>query len=1031
MHDFTDSDLLAIEKTTQQVGAQIFERLRKHQPSVFQRQWWDDRVMDWAMREESVKVQAFRFVDVLPMLTSSRAIIGHLQEYFADIRHHLPAPVRMGLAVAKPGSIAGRVMAIAARRNAAGQAKRFIAGTDAAEVLAAVKRQRRLGRTFTLDVLGEAVISEAEADVYLDAYIRLIEDVAPRANAWPEIPQVDQGVSGPLPRMNVSVKLSALDSRFDPMDPVGTTRRVAGRLRTLLRTARQHQAFVNVDMESYKCKDLTIHIFKQIMSEDEFRDTGDVGIVIQCYLKDALRDLAGLRDWAIERGKPVWVRLVKGAYWDYETTHAIATGWPVPVFQQKWQSDAQFERATRFVMRNFEHLRPALGSHNMRSIACAIATAKHLGLSDHAFEIQMLYGMGDPEKQVLTDMGHRLRVYMPYGQLIPGMAYLVRRLLENTSNDSFLRASFSENLSSETLLADPFKQSPLFGTIDSRIAMQEAAMQETTMENRTMQAAAPRTRSSDADPFAPVYQCEPPTDFAIEANRQAMQTALEQVAAQLGQSYPLRIGGKSIETEGKVESTNPSKTCQVVGIAASATAEHANQAIAAASAALRGWAAIDVKERADLLRRAADEMRRRRFELSAWMTYECGKPWRESDGDVAEAIDFCEYYAAGAETMYSVQGVDVPGENNRFEYLPRGVVGVISPWNFPLAILTGMVTAALATGNTVVMKPAGQSPVIAAKLMEIFDAVGFPPGVINYLPGPGSVAGAAMVDHPDVALIAFTGSREVGLAINARAAEVSTSGTTMVKRVIAEMGGKNAIIVDDDADLDEAVLGVAQSAFGFQGQKCSACSRCIVLDSAYDAFLPRLVEATRSLHVGPADDPASQMGPVIDALSLAKIHEAIETGRSEGRLAIGVDVGELAEQGHFVGPHIFADVKPDAKIAQQEIFGPVLAVIRVADLDEALRVANDTDYALTGGIFSRSPVNLDRVRRELMVGNIYINRPITGALVSRQPFGGFKMSGIGSKAGGPDYLYQFVVPRTITENTMRRGFAPPSSGEAS
>ncbi len=350
---------------------------------------------------------------------------------------------------------------------------------------------------------------------------------------------------------------------------------------------------------------------------------------------------------------------------------------------------------------------------------------------------------------------------------------------------------------------------------------------------------------------------------------------------------------------------------------------------------------------------------------------------------------------------------------------------VIAPWNFPLAILAGMTTAALVTGNTVVMKPAEQSPIVAARLMEIFRNVGLPEGVLNYLPGPGETAGAMLVEHPDVALIAFTGSRSVGLAINRRAAEVSASGTAQVKRVIAEMGGKNAIVIDDDADLDEAVLAVVKSAFGYQGQKCSACSRAIVIDTVHDAFLHRLVEATRSLKLGPAEDPATSVGPLIDAESVERVRKYIELGRKEGREALAVDAKTLAQEGCYVGPHIFADVPSTARLAQEEIFGPVLAVIRVRDLDEAIRVANGTEYALTGGIFSRSPAHLERAANELQVGNLYLNRGITGALVGRQPFGGFKLSGIGSQAGGRDYLLQFVVPRTVTENTLRRGFAPP------
>jgi RHH-type proline utilization regulon transcriptional repressor/proline dehydrogenase/delta 1-pyrroline-5-carboxylate dehydrogenase len=372
--------------------------------------------------------------------------------------------------------------------------------------------------------------------------------------------------------------------------------------------------------------------------------------------------------------------------------------------------------------------------------------------------------------------------------------------------------------------------------------------------------------------------------------------------------------------------------------------------------------------------------------------------------------------------------VHLPGEENDNLYEPRGVAVVIAPWNFPLAILCGMTTAALVTGNPVIIKPAEQSSVIGAKLMEILQEAGVPAGVANFLPGVGEEIGPTLISHPDVAMIAFTGSKGVGLHIN-REAATQGPGQDHVKRVLAEMGGKNAIIVDDDADLDEAVLGVAHSAFGYQGQKCSACSRAIIVGSIYEHFLDRLVEVTKSLKIAPAADPASTIGPVIDEEARKRILDFVARGKQESRLVYAGDLGGLEPQGFFVAPHIFADVAPTAVIAQEEIFGPVLAVMRAANLDEALQIANGVPYALTGGLYSRSPENIRRVRREFRVGNLYINRKITGALVHRQPFGGFKLSGIGSKAGGPDYLLQFLVPRTITENTMRRGFAPQASAD--
>lgn len=1009
--EFREADLAAIEAVTQEVGRSILARSLQRRPTPWDRRWWDDRIMSWAMQDESVKVQMFRFVDVLPMLTTREAVTRHLQEYFHDVKRHLPSAARLGLNLAAPNALAGRALAIAARRNVLAQARRFIAGTTADEVLAAAIRHRKMRRAFTVDLLGEAVTSQVEAQRYLDAYVDLIERIAPTVNRWPDEPQIDQGVLGELPRVNVSIKLSALDARFDAVDPRGTTRRVAEPLRTLLRTAREHRAFVNVDMESYATKDLTLEIFKSVLMEDEFRDCGDVGIVIQCYLKDAGRDLVALRDWARQREKPVWVRLVKGAYWDYETVHARATGWPVPVFEEKWQTDANFEEQTRFLFRNYEHLRPAVASHNVRSLAHAIAVARHIGLPPGGFELQMLYGMGDEEKQALVDLGYRLRVYMPYGELIPGMAYLVRRLLENTSNDSFLRSALAEDVAPETLLMNPH---------DVGESQRQSASQRTRATSRR----------EPAGSELPDFQNEPPTDFAVAENRRQMEQALEQVRGRLGQHEKLVIGGVREESDEHLDSINPSHRREVIGTVAMAGPEHVEAAVKAARQALPDWWARGAEGRAEVLRDAARQMRERRFELAAWIVLEAGKPWRDADADVAEAIDFCEYYALGALALESRRGVDVPGEENDLDYLPRGVAAVISPWNFPLAILTGMTAAALATGNTVVMKPAEQTPIVAARLMEILVEAGAPPGVVNYLPGRGEVAGAALVEHPDVALIAFTGSREVGMLINRRAAEVSASGCCrFVKRVIAEMGGKNAIVIDDDADLDEAVLGVIHSAFGYQGQKCSACSRVVVVESAYEPFVKRLVEAARSLQIGPAEDPGTQVGPVIDEAALAKIHDYIEIARGEGRELLAVDVGPLAEEGFYVGPHLFSEIAPRARLGQEEVFGPVLAIMKAADFDEAIQIVNDTDYALTAGVYSRSPGHLEQARREILVGNLYLNRPITGALVGRQPFGGFKMSGMGSKAGGPDYLLQFVVPRTVTENTMRRGFAPSVEGE--
>ena len=979
-----------VESRTREIGQQIFARPRESQDGAGRLDRW---MMDMGMRDERVKAELFRLVDVLPALSSSSQINRLLRQYMEPVSDRLPEVVRQIIGYLPEDGWLGARVGDAARWGVRRMARRFIAASHIDGAIDAVERLRRERLAFTIDLVGEAILSAAEAVRYQQQYLKLIEGLAAQAQTWPADELLDRDHRGrAVPRVNVSLKLSSLFSQFDPIDPAGTSEAVRARLRPILRLARESGAFVNIDMEQHAYKDATLRIFRDVLEESEFRDWADVGIAMQAYLKESGDDLEQLLRWTDRRGTSIWIRLVKGAYWDYETTIAAQNGWPVPVFAAKPQSDASFEALSDFLLDHHEVLRPAIASHNIRSLAHAIASAEARGIPPAAVEFQMLHGMAGPIGEALVEMNRRVRIYTPMGELLPGMAYLVRRLLENTSNESFLRAGFLEHVPEEQLLMNPVELIASLG--------------------RPKLAATSRA-----------FANEPLSDFSRADARGAMTQALADVGRQLGQSYPLVIGGRAVQTSGAIESVNPSHRRQIVGRTARATVDHANAAISSAKAAFPAWRATPPRQRADLLGRGGNILRRRRFELAAWEVYETAKQWREADADVAEAIDYCDYYAAEMVRLAEPLRRDVPGEENEYFYEPRGVAVTIAPWNFPLAILCGMTTAALVSGNTVVMKPAEQSPIIAAKLMEVFDEAGFPAGVVNFLPGVGEEIGPALINHPDVDVIAFTGSRAVGLEIQRQASQ-TPPGQDHVKRVITEMGGKNAAIVDETADLDEAVHGVVASAFGYSGQKCSACSRAIVLASVYDAFLSRLIEATRSLRIGAAEEPGAFVGPVIDAEARDRVLTMIAKGKQEARLAYGGDVAALAEEGFYVAPHIFADVAPNTVIAQEEIFGPVLAVIRATDLADALRIANGTAYALTGGLFSRSPANIERVRREFLVGNLYINRKITGALVDRQPFGGFKLSGVGSKAGGPDYLQQFMVPRVITENTLRRGFAP-------
>ena len=462
-----------------------------------------------------------------------------------------------------------------------------------------------------------------------------------------------------------------------------------------------------------------------------------------------------------------------------------------------------------------------------------------------------------------------------------------------------------------------------------------------------------------------------------------------------------------------------------MGLVAEAGIPEADRAVEAARAAFEKWSRRPIEERAQLLERVAEIMDRRRFELSALEVFEVGKAWAEADGDIREAIDFCLFYAQQMRERGRPRVTQhVLGEESYQHYWPLGVALVVAPWNFPMAILCGMVSAAVVTGNTVIMKPAEQSAVCGAMLMEIFEEAGMPPGVLNYLPGKGSVIGAHLVDHKEVYIIAFTGSREVGLRIWESAGQ-TRPGQRELKRVVCEMGGKNPVIIDSDADLDEAIVDSIYSAFGYQGQKCSALSRLIVLEENYDRVLERLLPAAASLRVGNPEAPGVTVGPVVDEAAYKRILEYIEIGKSEATLAY--QKSDLPAQGYFIPPTIFTNVHPRSRIAQEEIFGPVLSVIKVRDLDEAIEVANGTDFALTAGFFSRSPANIERAKAEVVAGNVYINRSCTGAVVGRHPFGGFKMSGGGTKAGGEDYLLHFLVPRVVTENIMRHGFAPEAT----
>ncbi|MEM6596715.1 MAG: L-glutamate gamma-semialdehyde dehydrogenase [Cyanobacteria bacterium P01_C01_bin.69] len=977
--------LLADSKEKRSLFSKVRDQLR-----------WDDKLLAWTMDNPGLRVQMFRLIDCLPALTTKTEIASHFQEYLGDASVELPQALKGLLNFADPSSMPAQVAATTLSGAVETLARKYIAGENIKQALKSIEQLRKQSMAFTMDLLGEAVVTEKEAEAYLNQYLELMEQLSEASKRWSKVSSVDLADGKSLANVQVSVKLTAFYSQFDALDAEGSEAKVGEHIRTLLRRAEELGVAVHFDMEQYRYKDATLAALKKLLLEEEFRDRSDIGITLQAYLRDSYQDLQGVIEWAKGRGMPVTVRLVKGAYWDQETITSRQNYWPTPVYNHKSSTDANFERMTRLLLENHEHVYAAIGSHNVRSQALAMAITQTLDIPARNVEFQVLYGMADNLATALVKQGHRVRVYCPYGDLIPGMAYLIRRLLENTANSSFLRQSLEDLPADESLAIPEWGEGD--GDGDEVV------------------------RSPIALPDAPVTRINisPDTDYAVAQERTAANEAISSVVQQLGKTYQPLIDGEYVSTEATVQSLNPSKPVQLVGTVGQVSVEQAEGAIAAAKAAFKGWSRTPAKERADIIRKAGDLLEARRHELNAWMMLEGGKPLHQADAEVSEAVDFCRYYADEMERLNTDVVYDVAGETDRYRYRPKGIVLVISPWNFPLAISTGMTVAALVTGNCTLLKPAAVTSVIAAKLTEILVEAGIPKGVFQYVPGRGSTVGAHMVQHKDVNMIVFTGSQEVGCQIYADAA-ILQPGQKHLKRVVAEMGGKNGIIVDESADLDQAVQGVVYSAFGYSGQKCSACSRVIVMASIYETFVARLVEATKSLNVGDAREPSTKVGPVIDAAAQKNIREYIAKGKEEATLALELP---SPEPGYFVGPVIFTDVDSQSTIAQEEIFGPVLSVMKANNFEEALEMANGTNYALTGGLYSRTPSHIDRAYNDFEVGNLYINRTITGAIVARQPFGGFKLSGVGSKAGGPDYLLQFLDPRTITENVQRQGFAP-------
>lgn len=987
-----------IEAAIAVMGAALWKRMQGEVPGIFNADFWQGKLMEWAMRDPEFRVDLFRFVDVLPTLQDRKQVYAHLKDYLLREGRALPPVLTMALKAAS-GGLTGFVAVEVIKRNLVKMAENFIVGETVEQAIKVLRKLNSEGLAFTADLLGEATLTLAEGDVYLQRYRELIERLAKETKQWNVNVLMRQSHFGSMPLANVSLKLSALDGRLDPVNIHGSVQRLVEKLKPLFLLARQNEIALNLDLETWALHDIAYGVFEALALDPELCDWPYLGIVVQAYLVEAPHDVQRLLTLAKKRGTPLSIRLVKGAYWDYEVALSQQRGHACPVLQGKALVDAQYEELTRTLLDEVNHFLPAFGSHNMRSIVHAMAYAEARGIPKQAFEVQMLFGMAEPERVSLRERGYRVRIYAPVGDLLLGMAYLVRRLLENTSNAGFLRQTYHEHTDIQQLLSTP------------KVSSESYALTKPVLTIPT------------------AFQNVAWLDFSREKVRLAFGHAVEKARETFPRSLPIIVNGKSIFREKDWTWKSPNDGLSIVTQSTFATAEEAEEAMQAAYDAFPKWKATPWQQRAVLALRLAEELQTQRLELAALQVHEVGKPWVEADADVAEAIDFCRYYGLRAEFELADEAMLSPaGETNVLRYQGRGVCVVIAPWNFPLAILTGMAVAALVTGNTIVLKPAEQSLANGYALYQALMKVGFPPEVVQFLPGLGEVVGPVLVKHSLTAQIAFTGSFAVGTSI-LRDAAILQTGQRQFKRVICELGGKNALLVDDDADLDEAVASVAKSAFGFAGQKCSAGSRLFVVGKIYDEFIQRLCAHGKTFSVMPATHPACDIPPVIDDSAVMRLR-ALEKGLPGAKLLMVGEIPQSAELpagGRWVPPMIFEVDSIEHRLMQEEFFGPVLAVIRADTFEQALQWVKATPYALTGSVFSRSPSHIALAQVNFDVGNLYINRPSTGAMVGRQPFGGFGHSGLGTKAGGPGYLRFFTDPKTICENTMRHGFSPETA----
>ncbi len=979
-------------------GRELQTALQRHTTGIFHAHWWQDRLLRHSMADESLRLQLLRFLDVLPALRTHEAIAEHLELYYQEIRQHLPAAVRIGLDLTTGNAVLSRALAYNVRMNARRFADRFSAGDSFSEILHTCRRRRRHRLGSVLSLPGATILSKAESDLYLQTALNLMKSISESAAEWPEDELIDRDSHGLSAPVQLLIRSDAICSPFSSVDGDRTIRRLAEQLRILLRTSEECGTGIWLSADGIEQRRLTLAAFRQVLSEAEFQYSEHCGLEVDASLRLAADEISELRELAESRGTPIPVRLTSSRRPDHERRQSDSVGCPDRALRGPQQAADAQEQLLEALFAAHSCFRIALAGTTLRSVAHAIAAAEQAELPLAAFEFHLDPVWSGQLPEILVSRGHRVKLHAHTGAPVHELSLVARRLLENPT----LTAQVSQNF--------------LGSACDEELIMKSST--DNTADN------------PDTDTDESRFQNEARTDFSLAENRASMQEALDWVADQFGGSFPLIIDGKSSDSRATLLSRSPSARSVIIGKVASASLEQAGEAVNAARRAFQPWAATDALTRVEYLELVAAEIRERRFELAAWIICETGRTWQEADAEVSDALDLCQYYCTTMRNLTENQAQEIAGEELQISWRPRGVCVAICGSISPLSTMTGTLAAALAAGNTLVLKPSEQGAVTAAKLVEITRNAGLPGGVVNFLPGNKDELVSALVSNPQTDVIVFSGSHEQALAVNELAAHTVASQTGL-RRVIADITTSNPIIIDDDADLDVAIPAVIHSAFSGAGQHSAACSHVVVLKGIQQEFVSRLEAAVADLHPGLATDPATRLGPVIDEETVTQLKKIVKSldPEQDGNPLATITVPKALSDGCFFPPHIFTDVHPDSVLVQQPSPGPLLAIVTARTIDDAFQIAGNSRGAVATGVFSRNPETLARAQSEILAGSLFLNRDLTASVVARHPAGACRMAGTGASIGTPEWLQQFAIPVAISEDVSRRGYSRSASGK--